>query len=184
MSDWEKSGDRGRRRVDNIILIGMPGCGKSTVGVVLAKTLGYRFLDGDLVIQERKGALLQALLDALGTEGFLDLEGEVLSSLDCRRTVIAPGGSCVCREGAMEHLRALGTVVYLQLPLEEVEGRIQNLATRGVARKPGESIAGVYAYRVPLYERYAHLTVPAQGQSLAQTVAAVRAALSSRPGTE
>ena len=163
--------------MDNIILIGMPGSGKSTVGVVLAKALGLRFLDVDLLIQEREGALLQQLIDRQGVERFLDLEKDAICSLDCRGTVVAPGGSCVCREEAIAHMRRLGTVVYLRLSLPEVEGRITNLATRGIALEPGQTIADVYQYRAPLYERCAHLTVPADGQSLADTVEAVKQAL-------
>ena len=163
--------------MDNIILIGMPGSGKSTVGVVLAKALGLRFLDVDLLIQEREGALLQELIDSRGVERFLDLERDAVCSLDCRGTVIAPGGSCVCREESIARMRRLGTVVYLQLSLEDVAGRIHNMASRGVALSPGQTLADVYQYRAPLYERCAHLTVPAGGQSLAGTVEAVRNAL-------
>lgn len=163
--------------MDNLILIGMPGSGKSSVGVVLAKALGLRFLDADLLIQEREGALLQQLIDRRGVDAFLDLERDVICSLDCRGTVVAPGGSCVCREESIAHMRRLGTVVYLQLSLSEVEGRVTNLATRGVALEPGQTIADVYRYRAPLYQRCAHLTVPADGQSLTDTVEAVKQAL-------
>lgn len=163
--------------MDNLILIGMPGSGKSTVGVVLAKALGLRFLDVDLLIQEREGALLQELIDQRGVERFLDLERDAILSLDCRGTVVAPGGSCVCREESITGLRRLGTVVYLQLPLEDVAGRIHNLASRGIALAPGQTLADVYRIRVPLYERCAHITVPAGGQSLAETVEAVKQAL-------
>lgn len=166
--------------VDNIILIGMPGSGKSSVGVVLAKALGFRFLDVDLLIQEREGALLQELLDSRGVERFLDLERDAICSLDCRRTVIAPGGSCICREDSIAHMRGLGTVVYLQLSLKEVTGRIHNMATRGIALAPGQTLADVYHYRTPLYERCAHITVPAGGQSLAETAAAVQKAIAQR----
>ena len=114
--------------MDNIILIGMPGSGKSSVGIVLAKAMGYDFLDADLLIQSREGALLQEILNERGVEVFLDLESEVISSIQCRRTVIAPGGSCVCRKAAMQHLQSLGTVVYLKLSYEEMENRIHNLA--------------------------------------------------------
>lgn len=164
--------------MDNIILIGMPGSGKSSVGVVLAKALGYGFVDADLLIQEREGALLQDIINERGVEAFLDVEGEVISAIRCRRAVIAPGGSCVCREGAMEHLRSLGTVVYLQLSYDEVVGRIHNLDSRGIALQPGQTLRDVYDYRVPLYEKYAHLTVHADGQTLAGTVEAVKEALS------
>ena len=166
--------------MDNIILIGMPGSGKSSVGVVLAKALGLRFLDVDLLIQEREGALLQEILNERGVDRFLDVERDAICSVDCRHTVVAPGGSCVCREESIAHMRRLGTVVYLKLSLEEVEGRIHNLATRGIALSPGETIADVYEYRTPLYERCAHLTVPADGQSLAGTVEAVKKVLAAR----
>ena len=166
--------------MDNIILIGMPGSGKSTVGVVLAKALGLRFLDVDLLIQEREGALLQELIDRRGVERFLDLERDAICSLACRDTVIAPGGSCVCREEAAAHMRRLGTVVYLELSLEEVTGRIRNLSSRGIALSPGQNLADAYHYRAPLYERCAHITVPCGGQSLTETVEAVKAALAAR----
>lgn len=168
--------------MDNIIFIGMPGSGKSTVGVVVAKALGYAFLDVDLLIQQREGELLQQLLDRKGVEAFLDLEGEAIRSVDCRRTVIAPGGSCVCRHEAMEHLRTLGTVVYIQLSQEAVVSRIHNLATRGIALQPGQTLADVYNYRTPLYEKYAHITVPADGQTLVETVEAVKQALAEYQG--
>lgn len=163
--------------MDNLILIGMPGSGKSTVGVVLAKALGLRFLDVDLLIQEREGALLQELIDQRGVERFLDLERDAILSLDCRGTVIAPGGSCVCREASIAHMRELGTAVYLRLSLEEITGRIRNLSTRGIALAPGQTLADVYQYRVPLYEKCAHITVPTGGQSLAGTVESVKRAL-------
>lgn len=163
--------------MDNVILIGMPGSGKSSVGVVLAKALGYRFVDADLLIQEQEGALLQDILNEKGVEKFLDIEGDVLASIQCEHTVVAPGGSCICRDYAMEHLRELGTVVYLQLTYPEVERRIHNLASRGIALQPGQTLRDVYDYRVPLYERYAHITVRADGQTLAETVEAVKQAL-------
>lgn len=156
--------------MDNIVLIGMPGAGKSTVGVLLAKTLGYAFLDTDLVIQEREGRLLQPLVDELGVEHFLDLEADAICSVECDRTVIAPGGSAVCRGRAMDHLRGLGRVVYLHLPLEELERRLNNISTRGIAMAPGETLADIFAFRAPLYRQYADLTVDVGRQSLEQTV--------------
>ena len=166
--------------MDNIVLVGMPGSGKSTVGVVLAKAMGLGFVDVDLLIQEREGALLQELLDRRGVERFLDLERDAILSLSCRGTVIAPGGSCVCREESIARMRELGTVVYLSLPLEDVAGRIRNLSSRGIALSPGQTLADVYRYRTPLYERCAHITVRAGGQSLAETVEAVKKALAAK----
>ena len=163
--------------MDNIILIGMPGAGKSTVGVLLAKTLGYAFLDTDLVIQQREGTLLQPLVDSLGVEAFLDVEADAICSVECRGTVIAPGGSAVCRERAMSHLRALGRIVYLHLPLEELERRLSNISTRGIAMAPGETLADLFARRAPLYRNYADLTVDVGRQSLEETVALVLRAL-------
>ena len=163
--------------MDNIVLIGMPGAGKSTVGVLLAKTLGYAFLDTDLVIQEREGRLLQDLVDELGVEAFLDREAAAIGSVDCDRTVIATGGSVVCRDGAMEHLKGLGRIVYLQLPLEELEHRLHNISTRGIAMAPGETLAHIYDYRSPLYRKYADLTVEVDRQTLEETVEQVLRAL-------
>lgn len=163
--------------MDNIVLIGMPGAGKSTVGVLLAKTLGYAFLDTDLVIQEREGRLLQDLVDELGVEAFLDREAAAICSVDCDRTVIATGGSVVCRDGAMEHLKDLGRIVYLQLPLEELERRLHNISTRGIAMAPGETLAHIYDYRSPLYQKYADLTVAVDRQTLEETVEQVLRAL-------
>ena len=166
---------KGGKDLEDVILIGMPGSGKSTVGVLLAKLLGYQFLDVDLLIQEREGALLQEILDSRGTQAFLDAEEAAVRSLDCRRHVIAPGGSAVCRERAALHLRELGPVVYLQVSLEELTRRIQNMATRGIAMEPGQTLADVMAFRDPLYRKYSDLTVDyPSGQELAQTAQAVR----------
>ena len=163
--------------MDNIILIGMPGSGKSSVGVVLAKALGKDFLDVDLLIQSQEGALLQQILNERGVETFLDVESEVIRSVACANTVIAPGGSCVCRDDAMEHLCSLGTVVYLELSYPEVVKRIHNLDSRGIALQPGQTLADVYNYRVPRYERYADITIDADGQSLVETIESVKQAL-------
>ncbi len=157
--------------MENIVLIGMPGSGKSTVGVLLAKALGYSFLDVDLAIQQQEGALLQEILDRRGVDAFLDAEERAVCSVSCTRHVIAPGGSAVCREKAALHLKSLGPVVYLKVPLEELSTRIQNLSTRGIAMQPGQSLADVMAYRAPLYDKYADLIVDCgREQSLAQTV--------------
>ena len=154
----------------NVTLIGMPGSGKSTVGVLLAKFLGYGFLDVDLVIQQQQDALLQQILDRRGVAAFLDAEEQAVLGLQCDEHVIAPGGSAVCRERAALHLKELGPVVYLRVELEELQRRIQNLSTRGIAMEPGQTLADVMAMRAPLYDKYADLIIdcPA-GQSLAQT---------------
>lgn len=154
----------------NVTLIGMPGSGKSTVGVLLAKFLGYGFLDVDLVIQQQQDALLQEILDRRGVAAFLDAEEQAVLGLQCDEHVIAPGGSAVCRERAALHLKELGPVVYLRVELEELQRRIQNLSTRGIAMEPGQTLADVMAIRAPLYDKYADLIIdcPA-GQSLAQT---------------
>lgn len=148
----------------------MPGSGKSTVGVLLAKALGYGFLDVDLVIQRQEGALLQDILDTRGVDAFLDAEEKAVCSVRCQEHVIAPGGSAVCREKAALHLKSLGPVVYLKVPLEELQQRIQNLSTRGIAMQPGQTLADVMAYRAPLYDKYADLVIDCgSGQTLAQT---------------
>lgn len=157
--------------MENLTLIGMPGAGKSTLGVVLAKALGWDFLDGDLLIQKREGKLLQQIMDERGVEEFLDLEAQVLSGLHCRRTVVAPGGSCVLRSGAMTHLRSLGPVVYLKLSYPDMEARISNLATRGIALKPGQTLKDVYDQRSPLYEAWADLTLEVGKAPIPQTLA-------------
>ena len=157
--------------MNNIVLVGMPGSGKSTVGVLLAKALGYGFLDVDLVIQQQEGALLQDILDARGVEAFLEAEEKAVCSVNCDRHVIAPGGSAVCREAGALHLKSLGPVVYLDVPLEELTDRIQNLSNRGVAMEPGQTLADVMAYRAPYYEACADLVIPCpSGQLLEDTV--------------
>ena len=161
----------------NIILIGMPGSGKSTVGVLLAKTLCYGFVDTDLTIQQREGALLQEILDRRGIGAFLDAEAAALRSVSCDHCVIAPGGSAVCREEGIAHLKTLGTVVYLRLSPESLEKRVSNIKTRGIAMEPGQTLADLYGVRAPLYERWADRTVDVDGQTLEETVAAVLRAL-------
>lgn len=161
--------------MDNIVLIGMPGSGKSTVGVLLAKAVGYDFLDVDLLLQQREGLLLQEILDRRGTGAFLAAEEAAICSVNCRRTVIAPGGSAVCRPGGAEHLKRLGPVVYLRVGARELARRITNLSTRGIAMEPGQTLVDVMASRAPLYEKYADLIVDCPpGQELGATMLEVR----------
>lgn len=161
-----------------ITLIGMPGSGKSTIGVLLAKMLGLDFVDTDIVIQTREGALLQDVLEKHGIEDFLDLEADALCSLSYPEgAVVAPGGSCVCRERAMAHLKDMGSVVYIKLPYEAIEPRITNLDSRGIAFRPGETLRDIYEYRTPLYEKYADITVETEGFTLEESAAAILKAL-------
>ena len=140
-------------------MIGMPGSGKSTVGVLLAKALGCLFTDVDLLISHKAKKPLQRILDEDGLEAFLALEEEVGSRLRAENTVIATGGSMVISDKAMRHLKALGTVVYIDVPFEEIERRVTNIKTRGIVFHPNETLADVYRERKPLYERWADLTV-------------------------
>ncbi len=156
---------------NNIVLIGMPGCGKSTLGVVLAKMLCLDFLDLDLLIQKKIGMTLQEYIDKNGVDAFLELEADIASSLECENTVIATGGSAVLRERAAKRLQALGKTVYISLPLEDIEKRITDLSKRGVAMSRGETLRDVYEKRVPIYERYAHVTIDISGQTIAESCA-------------
>lgn len=143
----------GNKRSMNITLIGMPGSGKSTAGRALAKRLGMVFEDVDAHIEEARGQRLEEIISETGPEGFLGIETEAVLSLDCQNTVIAPGGSAVYSETAMAHLRGLGPVIYLEVPLGELEARLGNLAQRGVVIAEGQSLRDLYLQRAPLYER-------------------------------
>ena len=162
---------------DNIVLIGMPGVGKSTVGVVLAKALGYQFVDADLLIQEAEGKLLSELIEEHGTDGFIEIENRVNSQIQTHRSVIATGGSVVYGKEAMEHLKSIGTVVYLKQNLRVLQRRLRNLKGRGVVLKEGQTLADLYKERTVLYEKYADITVDQYKQSIEQTLKAVRKAL-------
>lgn len=158
---------------DNFVLIGMPGAGKSTVGVVLAKKLGFSFVDSDLVIQEKYGKLLHELIEENGVEGFWKIENDVNVSLALHKCVIATGGSAIYGAEAMEHLREIGTVIYLKLPYEEVEERLGDLNARGVTLQPGQTLHDLYEERIPLYEKYAHVTIDCAGKVLRQIVSEI-----------
>lgn len=154
----------------NIVLIGMPGAGKSTVGVVVAKKLGYRFTDSDLVIQERYGKLLHELIEEHGIEGFWDLEDKVNASLHPKCTVIATGGSACYGRTAMEHFKETAVIVYLKLGYHSLEERLGDLNARGVTIRPGQTLDDLYKEREPLYEKYADITVDCEGKQLREVV--------------
>jgi len=161
----------------NIILIGMPGAGKSTVGVILAKSLGIQFIDTDILIQERAGKMLQEILDEDGPDAFKRIEEETILSLHPRHAVIATGGSVVCSADAMAHLKSAGVVVYLEVSYDEMAKRLKNITTRGIVLLPGQSLRGMYDERVPLYEKYADLTVACSDEDLESVVGNVIEAL-------
>ena len=147
----------------NVILIGMPAAGKSTIGILLAKALGWSFLDTDVVIQAAYQKNLHELISGCGLEGFCQIEKEYILTLDVRQTVIATGGSVVYYESAMRHLKEEGLVLYLKLPLKILKERISDMADRGVVVEPGQSLDRLYEKRIPLYEKYADLTVDLTG---------------------
>ena len=143
----------------NIILIGMPGCGKSTVGVLLAKSMLLDFIDTDLIIQNKEGKALCEIIDEYGIEVFKQKENDIIASLKTENCVIATGGSAVYGKEAMENLRVGGVVIYLKLSPEIIKSRIQNIKTRGIAMKKGCTIEQLYSERAPLYEKYADITI-------------------------
>ncbi len=159
-----------KEKKGNVVLIGMPGAGKSTIGVLLAKALGKKFLDTDLLIQEREGALLGRLLEEKGVKGFLEIEERVLAGLCLENCLVATGGSAVYSEKGMEHLKRQGVVVYLELNKEELLNRVSNIKARGVVLPGGKSFGEVYDERLPLYEKYADVTVSCDGKGVEEIV--------------
>lgn len=144
---------------NNIVLIGMPGAGKSTMGVILAKILGYQFVDTDLLIQQEERRLLKDIISLEGIDGFLQIEERVNQNIHTRNTVIATGGSVIYGNKAMEHLREIGLVVYLKLSYDTIDSRLDNIKQRGVTLKEGQTLLDLYEERCPLYESYAHLII-------------------------
>ena len=159
--------------MNNITLIGMPGVGKSTIGVVLAKVLGYQFLDSDLLIQKQEKKRLCEIIEEKGTEGFKEVENRVNASIDAENTVISTGGSVVYCDDAMKHLKTIGKVVYLKLSLEALSKRLGNLKGRGVLLKEGQTLKDLYEERIPLYEKYADIVVDEEGKDLEESLQAV-----------
>jgi shikimate kinase len=164
----------------NIVLIGLPGAGKSTVGVLLAKTLGRKFIDTDLLIQEETGRLLQAIIDAEGPDAFMAVEERTVLALHRHRAVIATGGSVVYSQKAMDHLKAHGVVVYLAITREEMLKRLKNITTRGIVLHPGQDLSSLYDERVPLYERWADITVDCTDEHFEDCVEKIAGSLEAR----
>ncbi len=165
--------ERDKSKRHNVVLIGMPGAGKSTVGVVLAKRLGYAFMDSDLVIQNKEGRLLHEIIAEKGVEGFWQTEEEINASIETDYTVIATGGSVIYGSRAMEHFKQIGIIVYLKLSLEAITERLGDLNERGVTLREGQDLAALYAERIPMYERYADITMDCEGLSIREIVAAI-----------
>lgn len=154
----------------NIILIGMPGAGKSTIGVVLAKNLGFKFLDSDLCIQEKEDRLLYEIISSEGIEGFLEIENRVNASITMKHCVIATGGSAVYGKEAMTHFKQDGIIIYLKLPFFSIEERLGDLNKRGVVLKDGQTLKSIYDERIPLYEKYADITIDCQDMQIKDIV--------------
>lgn len=157
----------------NIILIGMPGSGKSTVGVILAKTLGMDFIDTDLLIQRREKRFLQDIIDNDGINYFLDTERDAVMSTDYNGAVVATGGSVIFRDETMEYLKKNGIVIFLDVSVDELEKRLSNIKTRGVAAEKGETVKDIYDKRICIYKKYADIIVNADSLSREQTVDAI-----------
>lgn len=159
--------------MDNIIMIGMPGSGKSTVGVLLAKALGMDFIDTDLIICRNSNMKLQEIIETQGLEAFSKLESDVGKSLRTHHSVVATGGSMVLYEEAMKSLKELGTVVYIDVDYSELKRRIRNIKTRGITFAEGETLKDLYEHRTPLYEKYADITVKSGKGRIEDTVSKV-----------
>lgn len=164
--------------MNNIVLIGMPGVGKSTVGVILAKELGYQFVDSDLIIQKKTGKLLKELIHEKGVDGFIAIENEVNAGIKVNQCVIATGGSVVYGKEAMEHLKEEGTIVYLKLPYEQLEKRLSNLRGRGVVLRKGQNLRDIFEERRVLYEKYADVVVDEENLDIESTLLKIREVLS------
>ncbi len=164
----------------NITLIGMPASGKSTIGVLLAKRLGYQFIDTDLLIQTEEKRLLKEIIQEEGLDGFLKIENKVNASVEAENAIIAPGGSVIYGKEAMEHLKAVSTIVYLKISYVQLEKRLGNLVERGVAVKEGMTLLDLYEERVPLYETYADIVIDEQEKDIGSIVDEIRTIIENR----
>ncbi len=157
-------------KANSVVLIGMPGAGKSTLGILLAKELGMGFVDTDVAIQVREGQTLQEILDASDYLNLRAIEEQVLLTEQIAEKVVATGGSAVYSDAGMARLRENATLIFLDVPLRELEKRISNFNSRGIARKPDQSLESLYKERCKLYRKYADITVDCDQQLLEQTL--------------
>ena len=168
----------------NIVLIGMPAVGKSTLGVILAKILGYQFIDSDLVIQNQEQALLKDIIAQKGIEGFIETENRVNQSINCDKSVIATGGSAVYGAQAMEHFKEIAIIVYLKIDYETLNARLNNIKNRGVVIREGQTLKSLYEERSILYEKYADITISEDNHSIEEVLKIILDALSAHGEAE
>ena len=166
---------------DNVVLIGMPTSGKSTMGVILAKILGYRFLDADIVIQEKEGKKLSQIIEEEGVDGFIEIENRINAAVETEKTVIATGGSVVYGKEAMDHYKNIGKVVYLKVDMDTLTKRLHNAKQRGVVMREGQSLISLYNERSALYEKYADITIEEKDLSMEEVIDITLEALKALP---
>lgn len=163
--------------MNNLVFIGMPGVGKSTVGVILAKLLGYKFIDSDIVIQDKENRLLHEIISSEGVEGFIEIENRINASIEADKSIIATGGSVVYGKEAMEHLKSIGKVIYLKVSYEQIEKRLHDIKGRGVALREGQTLKDLYEERTLLYEKYADLIIDEENLTVEETIASILEAI-------
>jgi shikimate kinase len=168
-------------RKDNVVLIGMPTSGKSTMGVILAKILGYRFLDADIVIQEKEGKKLSKIIEEEGVDGFIEIENRINAGIETEKTVIATGGSVVYGKEAMDHYKNIGKVVYLKVDMDTLTKRLHNAKQRGVVMREGQSLVSLYNERSALYEKYADITIEEKDFTMEEVIDITLEALKALP---
>ena len=166
---------------DNVVLIGMPTSGKSTMGVILAKILGYRFLDADIVIQEKEGKKLSQIIEEEGVDGFIEIENRINAGIETEKTVIATGGSVVYGKEAMDHYKNIGKVVYLKVDMDTLTKRLHNAKQRGVVMREGQSLVSLYNERSALYEKYADITIEEKDHTMEEVIEITLEALRALP---
>lgn len=162
MMKWKK----GR----NIVLIGMPGVGKSTIGVILAKIMGYKFVDTDIIIQEQEGRLLKDIIEEKGVDGFIEIENSINMNLNVKESVIATGGSAVYGSQAMENFKETSVIVYLKLDYDTLNSRLNDIKGRGVVLREGQTLSDIYNERTALYEKYADVIIDEMGLNAEKTI--------------